>query len=130
MATAALGLGPKDLIKDFSTFGLLFETLAIRDLRVYAEAIDGQVYHYRDRNGLECDAVVHLRNGRYGLIEVKIGGETLIEAGVKSLTKLAQKINTDRMGEPAFLMVLTAMGEYAFKRKDGVWIVPITALKN
>lgn len=130
VAAASLGIGPKDLLTDFNTFGLLFETLAVRDLRVYAEALDGSVSHYRDRNGLECDSVVHLRNGSYGLVEVKIGGDSLIEEGVESLKKLAQKIDTDRMKEPAFLMVLTAIGSFAFRRKDGVWVVPIGALKQ
>ncbi len=130
IAAASLGIGPKDLLADFNTYGLLFETLAIRDLRVYAETLDGHVSHYRDRNGLECDAVVHLRNGKYGLVEVKIGGDTLIEEGVKNLKKLSQKIDTDRMNEPSFMMVLTAIGDYAFRRSDGVWIVPIAALKQ
>ena len=130
IAAASLGIGPKDLLADFNTYGLLFETLAVRDLRVYAEALDGHVSHYRDRNGLECDAVVHLRNGKYGLVEVKIGGDTLIEEGVKNLKKLSQKIDIDRMNEPSFMMVLTAIGDYAFRRSDGVWIVPIAALKQ
>ena len=130
IAAASLGIGPKDLLADFNTYGLLFETLAVRDLRVYAEALDGYVSHYRDRNGLECDAVVHLRNGKYGLVEVKIGGDTLIEEGVKNLKNLSRKIDTDRMNEPSFMMVLTAIGEYAFRRSDGVWIVPIAALKH
>ena len=130
IAAASLGIGPKDLLADFNTYGLLFETLAVRDLRVYAEALDGHVSHYRDRNGLECDAVVHLRNGKYGLVEVKIGGDTLIEEGVKNLKKLSQKIDFDRMNEPSFMMVLTAIGDYAFRRSDGVWIVPIAALKQ
>ena len=125
-----MGIGPKDLLADFNTYGLLFETLAVRDLRIYAEALDGYVSHYRDRNGLECDAVVHLRNGKYGLVEVKIGGDTLIEEGVKNLKNLSQKIDTDRMNEPSFMMVLTAIGDYAFRRSDGVWIVPIAALKH
>ena len=107
----------------------MFETLAVRDLRVYAEALDGHVSHYRDRNGLECDAVIHLRNGSYGLVEVKIGGNSLIEEGVKNLKKLVLKIDTDKMNEPAFMMVLTAIGDFAFRRSDGVWIVPISALK-
>ncbi len=130
IAAASLGIGPKDLLADFNTYGLLFETLAVRDLRVYAEALDGHVSHYRDRNGLECDAVVHLRNGKYGLVEVKIGGDTLIEEGVKNLKNLSQKIDTDRMNEPSFMIVLTAIGDYAFRRSDGVWIVPIAALKH
>lgn len=130
IATAALGLGPKDLIKDMNTFGLLFETLCIRDLRVYASAIDGDVYHYRDRSGLECDAVVHLPNGKYGLIEVKIGGKELIGEGAESLKKLASKIDTEKMYAPSFLMVLTGIGELAYKREDGVLVVPIGSLKD
>ena len=130
VATAALGIGPKDLMNDLKTFGLLFETMAVRDLRVYADAIDGGVFHYRDSNGLECDAVLHLRNGSYGLIEVKIGGETLIEEGAKTLKKLAGKIDTSKMKEPSFLMVLTAVGAYAYQRKDGVIVVPIGCLKD
>lgn len=130
VAAAALGLGPKDLMKDLRMFGLLFETLAVRDLRVYADAIGGRVYHYRDHNGLECDAVVHLPNGSYGLVEVKIGGETLVEEGAKSLRKLADKIDTTKMKSPSFMMVLTAVGGYAYQRKDGVLVVPIGCLKN
>ena len=130
IATAALGIGPKDLMNDLNTFGLLFETMAIRDLRVYAEAIDGEVFHYRDKNGLECDAVLHLRNGNYGLVEIKLGGETLIEEGAASLKKLADKIDTTRMKAPAFMMVLTAVGGYAYKRNDDVLVVPISCLRD
>lgn len=131
IATAALGLGPKDLINDMETFGLIFETLAVRDLRVYAEALDGKVYHYRDKNKLECDAVVHLRNGSYGLIEVKIGGSNLINDGARSLITLSEKIDTTKMKKPSFLMVLTGIGEYAYKRpEDGVLVVPIGCLKD
>ena len=130
IAVAALGIGPKDLMDDLNTFGLLFETLCMRDLRVYAQALDGEVYHYRDKDGLECDAVVHLRDGSYGLVEVKLGGETLIEEGAKSLKKLASKIDTNRMKDPSFMMVLTAVGKYAFRRDDGVWIVPVGCLKD
>lgn len=130
IATAALGLGPKDLINDLHTFGLLFETLAVRDLRIYADSLGGEVYHYRDKEGLECDAVIHLRNGSYGLIEIKLGGETLIEQGICSLEKLSNKIDTTKMKEPSFKMVLTGTGDYAYKRKDNIWIVPIGSLKN
>lgn len=130
VAVAALGLGPDDLINDLNTFGLLFETLCVRDLRVYAEANDGSLYHYRDSNGLECDAVIHLRNGKYGLVEVKLGGETLIEAGAATLKLLASKIDTQKMKDPSFLMVLTAVGDYAYRRKDGVLVVPIGCLKD
>lgn len=129
IASAALGLGPQDLINDLSTFGLILETLCIRDLRVYAEPIGGSIYHYRDKNGLECDAVVHLKNGKYGLVEIKLGGETLIEEGAKSLKKLAGKIDTDRMQAPSFMMVLTGLGQYAYQRPDSVFIVPIGCLK-
>lgn len=130
IATAAAGLGPNDLMQDLNTFGLLFETLVVRDLRVYADALDGKVYHYRDKSGLECDAVIHLRNGNYGLIEVKLGGDTLIEEGAEVLKKLANKIDTTAMKSPAFMMVITAVGQYAYRRKDGVLVVPITCLKD
>ena len=130
IAAAALGLGPDDLLVDLNTFGLLYETLAVRDLRVYAGSLGGQVYHYRDKDGLECDAVVHLRNGAYGLIEIKLGGDKLIEEGVKTLQALAEKIDTGKMKAPSFLMVLTGVGDYAYRRQDGVYIVPIATLKN
>ena len=130
VATAALGMGPKDLENDLNTFGLMFETMAVRDLRVYAEALDGDVFHYRDKNGLECDAVIHLHNGSYGLVEIKLGGSKLEEEGAKILKELAGKIDTVRMKEPSFLMVLTGLGSYAYQRKDGVMVVPIGCLKN
>lgn len=130
VATAALGIGPKDLENDLNTFGLMFETMAVRDLRVYAEALDGDVFHYRDKNGLECDAVIHLHNGSYGLVEIKLGGSKLEEEGAKTLKELAKKIDTTRMREPSFLMVLTGLGGYAYQRKDGVMVVPIGCLKN
>ena len=130
VATAALGMGPKDLENDLNTFGLMFETMAVRDLRVYAEALDGDVFHYRDKNGLECDAVIHLHNGSYGLVEIKLGGSKLEEEGAKTLKELAKKIDTTRMKEPSFLLVLTGLGSYAYQRKDGVMVVPIGCLKN
>ena len=130
IATAALGIGPNDLINDLNTFGLIFETLSIRDLRVYAESIGGTVYHYRDANGLECDAVIHLRNGAYGLIEIKLGGDKLINEGVKNLKDMYNKIDIEKMSKPSFLMVLTATGNYAYRREDGVYEVPIGCLKN
>ena len=130
IGTAALGVGPKDLLNDLNTFGLFFETMAVRDLRVYAESLDGSLYHYRDKNGLECDAVLHRRNGTYGLIEIKLGGESLIEEGAKSLLSLSNLINTDRMRAPSFLMVLTGVGSYAYRRKDGVYVVPLGCLRN
>ena len=130
IATAALGMGPKDLINGMETFGFIFETLAIRDLRVYADALDGKVYHYRDKNNLECDAVIHLRNGSYGLVEVKIGGAELIKEGAESLKTLSSKIDSTRMKTPSFMMVLTGIGKFAYKRpEDGVLVVPIGCLK-
>ena len=129
IATAALGLGPGDLINDLETMGLLFETMAIRDLRVYSDLLDASVYHYRDKNGLECDAVIHRRNGSYGLIEIKLGGDKLISEGAKSLQKLASVIDVDKMKAPSFMMVLTANGDRAYKRPDGVLVVPIGCLK-
>lgn len=130
IAAAALGIGPDDLINDLKTFGFLFETLCIRDLRVYADALNGEVYHYRDKDGQECDAVIHLRNGKYGLVEIKLGGEKLIEEGAKSLKSMAAKIDTDKMSDPSFLMVLTGTGDYAYLRQDGVYVIPIGCLKN
>ena len=130
IAVAALGLGPKDLMNDLNTFGLLFETMCVRDLRVYADALGGTVYHYRDKNGLECDAVVHLRNGSYGLIEIKLGGDNLIEEAAETLKELANKIDTTKMKSPSFMMVLTALGSYAYQREDNVWVVPVGSLKE
>jgi len=130
IAAAALGIGSGDLLNDLNTFGLLFETLCMRDLRVYAEALYGNVYHYRDRSGQECDAVVHLRNGSYGLVEIKLGGDRLIEEGAASLLKLAGKIDTEKMKAPSFLMVLVGVAPYAFRRKDGVFVVPISCLRD
>ena len=118
-------------MSDLKTMGFFFEAMCIRDLRVFAEALNGKVYHYRDKSGLECDAVVHLRNGQYGLIEVKLGGETLINEGVETLTSLANQIDTVRMKTPAFKMILTATGEHAYRRpEDGIYIVPIGCLKQ
>ena len=130
IAVAALGLGPKDLMNDLNTFGLLFETMCVRDLRVYADALGGTVYHYRDKNGLECDAVVHLRNGSYGLVEIKLGGDNLIEEAAETLKELANKIDTTKMKSPSFMMVLTALGSYAYQREDNVWVVPVGSLKE
>lgn len=128
IATASLGISPEDLINDLNTFGLMFESMCVRDLRIYADYLDGKVYHYRDQSGLECDAVIHLRNGKYGLIEVKLGGERLIEEGASNLIKLQKKIDTSKMKEASFSMVLTATGDYAYKRKDGVLVVPVGCL--
>ena len=130
IATASLGLGPEDLIKDLNTMGLFFETLCVRDLRVYAESLDGQVYHYRDKSGLECDTVIHLRNGSFGLVEIKLGGDTLIEEGAQNLKKFSAKIDTKKMKEPSFLMVLTGTGKFAYRREDGVYVVPVGCLRD
>jgi hypothetical protein len=130
VACAALGLGPNDLVNDLNTFGLFFECLCVRDLRVYAQAIDGNVYHFRDKTGLECDAVVHLRNGYYGLIEVKLGGDNLIAEGAKNLLELSRRIDTERMKAPSFMMVLTAVGDMPYRRTDNVLVVPIGCLKD
>ena len=129
IATAVLGLGPEDLMNDIRTYGLFFETMVMRDLRVYVDALNGSVSHYLDRNGLECDAVVHLRNGTSGLVEVKLGGESLIDEGAKTLNELSGIIDTSRQSEVAFKMVVTASGDFAYQRKDGIIICPISALK-
>ena len=130
IGTAIMQLGPNDLLSDFNTFGLFFETMAVRDLRTYAEALLGKVYHYRDSDKLECDAVIHLRNGEYGLVEIKIGGTTLIDEGAASLKTLENKIDTTKMRKPSFLMVLVAIGDIAYRRPDGVYVVPIGCLKD
>lgn len=128
IATAALGAGPGELLNDLETFGLLFESLCIRDLRVYSDALDGDVFHYRDKSGLECDAIVRLRNGQYGLIEIKLGGDKLIEEGARTLKELEAKIDTQTMNAPSFLMVLTGTGAFSYPREDGVLVVPVRTL--
>jgi len=128
IGSAVLRLNADALLKDFNTFGLFFESLCVRDLRVYAETIDGEVFHYRDAYGLEADAVVVLKDGRWGAIEVKMGNSE-IEKAAKNLLKLKETIDTEKMNEPSFLMVLTA-SDYAYRREDGVLIVPIGCLKN
>ena len=130
LAVASLGAGPNDLLQDLNTFGFILETLCIRDLRVYADALNGSVYHFGDKDGLECDAVVHLRNGSYGLIEIKLGGDKLINEGAKTLKQLYKKIDTTKMKNPSFMMVLTGIGDYAYRRTDGVYVIPIGSLKN
>ena len=130
VATSALMVGPRDLMNDLKAMGMFFESMAVRDLRVYADLLDGNVFHFRDANGLECDAVLHRRNGTYGLIEIKLGGGDLVEKGAQTLTKLSGMIDTKKMPEPAFLMVLTAVGDYSYRRpEDGVWVVPIGCLR-
>ena len=130
IAVAALGLGPTDLVNNLELMGLIFENLCVRDLRIYADALDGSVYHYRDKTGLECDAVIHLRNDSYGLVEVKLGGDQSINEGAESLLKLTSKIDTEKMKKPAFLMILCGVAPFAYKREDGVFVVPITCLKD
>lgn len=129
IATAALGIGPKDLLNDLNTMGLMFETMCVRDLRVYAEYLDGEVMHYRDKSGLECDTVIHLRNGSYGLAEIKLGGQKLIEEGAANLKALAAKIDTTKMPAPSFMMIVVGVGDFAYRREDGIFIVPIGCLK-
>lgn len=130
IGTAILGLGPKDLINDLKSFGFFFEDMVVRDLRVYAEALDGELYHYRDSSGLECDTVLHRRNGSYALMEVKLGGEQNIEDGAKSMLSLAENIDTDKMPAPSFMAVIVGVGQYAYQRKDGVYVIPIGCLKD
>lgn len=130
IAVNALSIGPSDLMNDLQTFGLFFESMAVRDLRVYADALQGNIFHFRNSAGLECDAVLHRRNGTYGLIEIKLGGANLIDQGAKTLLNLVNKIDVEKMPMPSFLMVLTAIGDYSYQRpNDGVWVVPIGCLK-
>lgn len=129
VAAAALQIGPQVLLNDPKTFGYLFKNLCVRDLRVYADALRGNLFHYRDKNDLECDAVLHRKNGSYGLIEIKLGGKEAIAHGAETLTRLAQKIDTTKMPAPSFLMVLTAAGDFAYRRADGVLVVPLACLK-
>ena len=130
IAAASLGCGPNDLIADLKTMGFMFETMCVRDLRVYAESLGGSVAHFRNKAGLECDAVIHLRDGSYGLVEIKLGGEKLIEEGASTLKKLNSLIDTTKMKAPSFLVVLAGTAPYAYRRADGVYIVPISCLKN
>ena len=130
IGTAVLRLGPKDLLNDLQTFGLFFEDLVVRDLRVYAEALDGELYHYRDSSGLECDTVLHRHDGSYALLEVKIGGEERINEGAANLLALANNIDTNKMPAPSFMAVIIGVGKYAYRRKDGVYVIPIGCLKD
>ena len=115
-------------MKDLSTFGLMFETLAMRDLRVYAEPLFGDVCHFRDKQGRECDAVVKIRGGRYALVEVKLGGGALVEEGARTLNTLESLVDTGKSGAPVFKMVLTAVGDFAYRRPDNVVVCPIGCL--
>ena len=128
VATASLGLGPEDLVGDLNTMGFVFENLCVRDLRIYAQPLGGRVYHYRDHNGTECDAVVHLRNGSYGLVEIKLGGDKLVEEGAAALAKVESILDLGKMKRPSFKMVLTGVGDCAYKRRDGVLVVPVACL--
>ena len=130
IGTAALGLGPQDLINDLKSFGFFFEDMVVRDLRVYAEALDGELYYYRDSNGLECDTVLHRRNGSYALLEVKLGGEQNIEEGAMSMISLAKNIDTDKTPSPSLMAVIVGVGQYAYQRKDGVYVIPIGCLRD
>lgn len=130
IATSALAVRPQDLINDLRSFGFFFEAMAVRDLRTYADALDGELFHYRDSSGLECDAVLHRSDGTYGLIEIKLGGAANIEKGIESLNALEAKIDKTKMKAPSFKMVLTAVGENAGRRlSDGVYVVPIGCLR-
>ncbi len=130
IGTAILGLGPKDLVNDLNSFGLFFEDMAVRDLRVYAEALDGKLYHYRDSRGLECDTVLHRRNGSYALLEIKLGGEEHINEGAANMIELSNNIDTEKMPKPSFMAVIIGVGKYAYQRRDGVYVIPIGCLKD
>lgn len=128
IAAATLRMSPERLLNDFNTFGFMFESLCYRDMRVYAQANDGDIYHYRDKNELEVDIIIALRDGRWAPAEVKLGQKQIEEAAAH-LIKLSEKIDSEKMWHPAFMMELTA-GEFAYRRKDGVWVVPLGCLKD
>jgi predicted AAA+ superfamily ATPase len=127
IATAVMRTNPEKLLMDFESFGFLFESLCTRDMRAYSQVNDGEVFHYRDKTGLEADMIISLRDGRWGAAEVKLGTKQIEEAA-KNLLTLKEKINTDKMGNPSFLMVITG-GQYAYKRNDGILVVPLGCLK-
>lgn len=129
IACRALGAYKEDLINDLKTFGLIFEDMAVRDLKIYADKLYGDVYHYRDKNGLEIDAIIHLDNGKWAAFEIKLHDSDRIEEGAINLLKFASLIDEQKMKKPEFLMVITAT-EYAYQREDGVWIVPLACLKD
>ena len=129
IAATALGATPDSLVNDLRTYGYFFEALAIRDLRIYMDVFDGEVLRYRDKTGLECDAILRTWDGQYALVEIKLGGDTLVEEGAASLTKLSDLIVAKGKTPPAFKMVLTAVGEFAYRRKDGIVVCPLGALK-
>ena len=128
IAVASLRIGPKDLINDLRTMGFLFESMCIRDLRIFIEALEGDVYHYHDANDRECDAVLHLHDGRYGLVEIKLG-VAQVEKAAENLKRIVDVLDINRMSAPSFLMVLTGSGA-AYQREDGIYVVPIGCLKN
>lgn len=119
---------PESILMDFEYFGFLFESLVTRDLRVYAQSLEGDIFHYRDKDNLEADLIIRLHDGRWAAVEVKLGSKA-IEEGAKHLCDLREKVDTSRVGEPAFLMIVTG-GEFAYRRKDGVFVVPIGCLKD
>lgn len=129
IACRALQIGPEDMTNDLESFGLFFEDFAVRDLSIYANSLDGEVRHYRDNAGLECDAVIHLEDGRWGAVEIKLGGDKLVEEGAKSLKLLKSKIleKSDNRA-PSFLMVLTAVGP-SYLREDGVYVAAINQIR-
>lgn len=128
LATAIMRLDPAGLLQDFAYFGFLFESLCTRDLRIYAQTNDGDVFHYRDKSGLEADLIIRLRDGRWAAVEVKLG-QKQIEEAAKNLLAIRDRVNAETMGSPAFLMVLTG-GSMAYRRPDGIWVVPIGCLRN
>lgn len=128
IATAVMKMEPESILMDFEYFGFLFESLVTRDLRVYAQSLEGDIFHYRDKDNLEADLIIRLHDGRWAAVEVKLGSKS-IEEGAKHLCDLREKVDTSRVGEPAFLMIVTG-GEFAYRRKDGVFVVPIGCLKD
>lgn len=129
IACRALGAYKEDLINDLKTFGLIFEDMAVRDLKIYADKLGGEIYHYRDKSGLEADAIIHLENGKWAAFEVKLCDSDRIEEGVQNLLKLSNLIDEQKIKKPEFLMVITAT-EYAYQREDAVWVVPLACLKD
>ena len=129
IAAGILNLSPDDLMNDPKTFGLFFEDFVIKELSIYTQSLKGEIRHFRDGNGLECDAVIHLKNGKYALIEIKLGGKKLIGEGILTLTNLRKKITQNKQNEPSFSMIITTSGD-AYTTKEGIHIVPINMLKN
>ena len=128
IATAVLRITDKDLLNDFNTFGFFFEALALRDLKIYADYLDGDVFYYRDKTNLECDAIIHLHDGRWAAIEIKLGSQRGIDEAVMNFNKLKSTIDMKVMKEPSFYMIITSSG-YAYQREDGIYVIPIGCLK-